>query len=126
MNSIVHFEIPFENKDRAMKFYKEVFQWEIQDMPEMNYVITRTAPVDEKFMPIKPGAINGGMMKRSDKIKSPVITIDVKNIDQAMKEIEKSGGKVIEKKLDIGDMGYASYFKDTEGNIIGLWQSKKK
>lgn len=66
MDSIVHFEIPFDEKERAMKFYKEVFQWEIQDMPEMNYVITRTTEVDEKFMPKKSGAINGGMFKRED------------------------------------------------------------
>jgi len=24
--------------------------------------------------------------------------------------------------MQVGDMGYAAYFKDTEGNIIGLWQ----
>ena len=95
-------------------------------MPEMNYVITRTAPVNEKFMPLKAGAINGGMMKRSGKIKSPVITINVKDIDKAMETIKKKGGKIIEKKLDIGDMDYAAYLKDTEGNIVGLWEVRRK
>ena len=34
----------------------------------------------------------------------------------------KMGGKMVREKMQVGDMGYASYFKDTEGNIIGLWQ----
>jgi predicted enzyme related to lactoylglutathione lyase len=28
MNKVVHFEIPFDNKARAMKFYSETFGWE--------------------------------------------------------------------------------------------------
>ena len=56
-------EVIHTAETNEQKFYKEVFKWEIQDIPEMNYVITRTTEVDEKFMPIKSGAINGGMSK---------------------------------------------------------------
>ena len=64
MNKIVHFEIPFDDKEKAMKFYKDIFGWELNDMPEMNYVIAHTVKVDKKFMPKESGAINGGMYKR--------------------------------------------------------------
>ncbi len=62
------------------------------------------------------------MMKR-DKIKNPVITINVANIDKTAKEIEKNKGKIVIQRFQVGNMGYAAYFKDTEGNIFGLWQN---
>ncbi len=63
------------------------------------------------------------MMKRQRPFTSPVITINVQDIETAMKNIKKMGGEVIRGKMQIADMGYAAYFKDTEGNIIGLWQT---
>ena len=68
MDKVVHFEIPVDDLKRAQNFYKIIFGWTIEPMPEMNYTILRTVEVDEKFMPKEKGAINGGMMKR-DKIK---------------------------------------------------------
>lgn len=70
----------------------------------------------------EPGAINGGMMKRQPPLNSPVITINVENIEDAMKNIKKMGGEIVMGKIEVADMGYAAYFKDTEGNIIGIWQ----
>lgn len=126
MKPIVHFEIPFDEKERAVEFYRQVFGWEIQDMPEMKYVIARTGETDEKFMLKKPGMINGGMFKREKPLKNPVITIDTDNIDKTIDEIKINGGELLKQKTKIGDMGWAAYFKDTEGNILGLWESIKK
>jgi predicted enzyme related to lactoylglutathione lyase len=52
------------------------------------------------------------------------VTIAVQDIDAALGAIAKLGGKPHGKKNPVGDMGWAAYFKDTEGNVIGLWQSK--
>lgn len=35
----------------------------------------------------------------------------------------KNNGKIVHDKFNVGDMGYAAYFKDTEGNILELWQN---
>jgi len=43
----------------------------------------------------------------------------------SMKKVKKMGGEIVREKFQVGDMGYAAYFKDTEGNIIGLWQEIK-
>jgi predicted enzyme related to lactoylglutathione lyase len=123
MDKVVHFEIPADNLARAKKFYNTVFGWNMNEMPQMEYVLVGTVEVDEKGMPKEPGAINGGMLERQDPVKSPVITISVKSIDQAATTIEKNGGKVIRAKMPVGDMGFAAYFKDPEGNVIGLWQN---
>ena len=32
---VVHFEVPFDDGDRARSFYKEAFGWQLQTMPEM-------------------------------------------------------------------------------------------
>ena len=36
---IVHFEIPFDDGDRARSFYGDVFGWTTQEMPEMQYTM---------------------------------------------------------------------------------------
>jgi len=123
MDKVVHFEIPADDVERAKKFYKKVFDWKMESFPDMEYTMIQTTAVDEKHMPTEPGAINGGMMKRQDPVKSPVITIAVQDIEETMKNVKKMGGESIRGKMQVGDMGYAAYFKDTEGNIIGLWQN---
>ncbi len=122
MDKVVHFEIPADDLPRAQKFYTSVFGWKMESVPEMEYILIGTTPADEKGMPMEPGGINGGMMKRQSPLNSPVITIDVQNIDEAMKKVKKMGGKTVREKMQVENMGYAAYFKDTEGNIIGLWQ----
>jgi|SRR3972149_3134593 len=125
MDKVVHFEIPADDVKRAEKFYSSVFGWQTQSMPEMNYTIVRTVEVDKKQMPKEPGAINGGMTKRQGPLKSVVITISVDSIEASAKKISKAGGKMVGEKLKVGDMGFAAYFQDSEGNVIGLWQNAK-
>ena len=121
---VVHFEIPADNVERAKTFYKKAFGWQIEKYPGMEYHGVGTTPVDQKTrMPTEPGAINGGMTKRQDPVKNTVITIDVSEIDSSLKSIEKLGGKVVQKKQPVADMGFTAYFKDTEGNVVGLWQN---
>lgn len=127
MNKVVHFEIPYDNAEKAVEFYKNVFGWNIQAIPEMNYHIVHTVEVDEKQMPKESGAINGGMYKRDEKSsKSPVIVVDVDSIDEHIKKVKESGGNVVREKVQVGDMGYYSQVSDTEGNIIGIWENIKQ
>jgi len=123
MDKIVHFEITADDTERAKKFYTKTFGWEMNSIPSLGYTIVTTGPTDDKRMPKETGFINGGMMKRTDKIKNPVLTINVENIDAAIKNVIKNGGKLIMDKMNVGTMGIAAYFSDTEGNILGLWQA---
>jgi predicted enzyme related to lactoylglutathione lyase len=126
MDKVVHFEIPADNLDRAKKFYQTTFGWQIEDYPDMKYVIARTAEVDENRMLKEPGAINGGMMERAGAVpKAPSFAIDVENLEAAIQKVKDAGGTVITDKMEVGDMGWMAYFKDTEGNIMSLWQTKK-
>jgi predicted enzyme related to lactoylglutathione lyase len=122
---VVHFEIPAANVKRAKEFYTKAFGWQISNYPGMNYAMVGTTDSDENGMPKNPGAINGGMLKRQKPVSVPVITIDVEDIDASLKEIKKLGGSVAGKKQAVGDMGFSAYFKDTEGNVVGLWESAR-
>jgi predicted enzyme related to lactoylglutathione lyase len=121
MDSIVHFEIPADNPKRASKFYNDAFGWNIQQWESMPYWIVVTTESDQMGTPKSPGAINGGMGQREGPLKSIVVTIKVDDIDKALQKIEKGGGKTVQKKQPIGDMGFTAYFKDSEGNVVGLW-----
>ncbi len=126
MNKVVHFEIPTDDIKRAQAFYTDVFGWQINEIPEMKYTIVVTGPTDEQQMAKEVGFINGGMMERKDEFQHPIITIDVDDIEEASKKITEKGGKIVLTKMEVGDMGYAAYFRDSEGNMIGLWENKKK
>ena len=123
MDKIVHFEIPADEIARAKEFYGSTFGWELDDMEGMDYTIVRTVAVDDQQIPAEPGAINGGMMKRSSDTPSPVITINVDSIDDALKRVEAGGGSTVTPRQEIPGMGAFAYFKDTEGNTLGLWEN---
>ncbi len=76
------------------------------EMPEFKYVIVHTVEVNEKHMPKEAGAINGGIMNRNDKIKSLVITINVKSIYESIERIKKNGGKIVMDKFNVGEGEY--------------------
>lgn len=123
MNKVVWFEIPFDESERAQKFYKDVFGWQISHFPEMDYYVSTTADSDPQTMePKTPGAINGGLMKKDDTAKHPLVLIEVPSIDEHLKKIEQNGGKTVMPKINAGNLGMYARVADTEGNIIGLWE----
>ena len=124
-DSVVHFELPADDLDRAQRFYRESFGWNLNPIPQMGYVMVSTTPTDEQGMPQEAGAINGGMLSRQDPVTAPVVTIGVESVDDALARVERNGGSVVRGKDPVGDMGFAAYFKDTEGNVVGLWESAR-
>ena len=121
---VVHFEVPFDNGERALAFYRDVFEWDINAMPEMQYNIVSTGPTGE-MGPTEPGYIGGGMLLRQDPVRSPVIVLAVDDIDASLKAVEANGGTTIQAKEPVGDMGFAAYYHDCEGNVMGLWQNAR-
>ncbi len=119
---VVHFEIPFEDGDRARGFYADVFGWEVQTIPELDYTMVSTGPANE-VGPTEPGYINGGMAERGLPLGGPTVVIDVENIEETLEKIGQHGGTTMLAKAAVGEMGFAAYFKDSEGNVVGLWQN---
>jgi predicted enzyme related to lactoylglutathione lyase len=55
-----------------------------------------------------------------------VIVVDVDSIDESLEKIGGMGGSTVVGKTPVGDMGFAAYFKDPEGNVIGLWETARQ
>jgi uncharacterized protein len=127
MDNVVHFEIPMDDAARAKKFYADTFGWKLQDAgPEMgNYVMATTVDKDAPKAADAWPAINGGMTQRGT-IPAPSLSINVADIDAAVEKVKAGGGTIVKEKIDVGGMGWMVYFKDTEGNVMSLWQSTSK
>ena len=122
MSGVVHFEIPAEDEARAREFYGAAFDWRLDVLPDLGYTNVVTTPVDEATQtPLEPGAINGGLFERTSDLANPIITVDVDDIDAVLERIVELGGSVVQAKTPIPGLGYFGYFRDTEGNVLGLW-----
>ena len=119
---VVHFEIPFDDQERASAFYASTFGWDLNPLPDMRYVLVTTGPSDQG-PPSEPGFINGGMVERGAPVNGPLLVVDVEDIDATLASIEESGGTTVTAKGPVGEMGFAAYFTDPEGNLMGLWQN---
>jgi len=119
---VVHFEVPADDMERAQKFYTQAFGWDLTPIPAMGYTMVATTPSGDRG-PLTPGAINGGLLAREAPFDGPVITIEVADIDAALASVTRLGGEAVIGRQAVGDMGFTGYFRDTEGNLIGLWQN---
>ncbi len=119
MSRITHFEIPASDPKRASEFYSKAFGWKFEKWEgPMEYWMIKTG--DDKT----PG-INGGMMKRGKELDTVRNTIEVKSLDEAIKNVEKAGGKIVVPKAAIPTVGWFALFADTEGIVSGLMQMDK-
>jgi predicted enzyme related to lactoylglutathione lyase len=116
MPRVVHFEIPADRPERAVKFYKKVFGWKIDKWGPVDYWLVTTGEDKE------PG-INGAITSKSDFVAVTTNTVGVASYDDAVKKIVEAGGKVLMPKTAVPGIGYMTYCKDTEGNVFGIMQN---
>lgn len=123
MNPVVHFEIPFRDRERAARFYAAAFGWQLQmlgaDMGD--YVLATTATSD--VQPGAPaGAINGGLFpyKADWPAQHPSLVIGVEDMLAAMSRVDAGGGQVLGEAVDIPGVGRYVAFLDTEGNRLSM------
>ena len=125
MNSVVHFEMPYDDPARVAKFYEQAFGWQTQTLgAEMgNYVLATTTETDQSG-PKNPGAINGGcFQKKTDwPAQHPSVVIAVDSITVAIENVRQAGGTVLGEPVEIPGVGQYVSFMDTEGNRVSMLQ----
>ena len=121
MARVVHFEIHTEDPERAVKFYTNTFNCQIQkwDGPA-DYWLIKTGDDSER-------GIDGGLLRRQwpiggDAVISYVCTVDVPSLDASLNTIQANGGQTVMPKMGVPGVGWLAYCKDTEGNIFGVMQ----
>lgn len=117
MPRVIHFEIPADEPERAIRFYSDVFGWQIQkwDGP-MPYWLVGTGDAS------KPG-INGGILQRAYPGQGVVNTLDVDDLDATVKSVEAAGGKITMPRMAVPGIGWLAYATDPEGNTFGMMQN---
>ena len=139
MPTIVHFEIPADDVERAKKFYADLFGWKIEKWPSTSatdddsnkltsaatgqpmeyWLITTTDDKGNK------AAVGGGMMKRQMPEHHITNYISVNSVDEYTSKVEKAGGKVVAPKHAVPGMGYFVLCIDTENNPFAIWESNE-
>lgn len=125
-HTVVHFEIPADQPERAAKFYRELFGWEIKGLGPagsggIEYWMVKTVPTNAEGMPTRAG-VNGGLMRRMMPGQTPVNYIAVEKVDEFARKAERLGAKVVLPKRPVPGMGWFAQLTDTEGNIFAIWQ----
>jgi uncharacterized protein len=117
-NAVIHFELMSREPEKVADFYARVFDWKIDNRPEINYRI-----VDPKanqgisggiVKPDKPGPWPGNML----------FYILVDDLAKYRKKVLAAGGKIHIEEQKVPKMGKFALFTDPEGRMMGLWKSK--
>lgn len=128
MNKANWFNIPTNDMARAAEFYKTVFGWKVLNEEEateerLRFRMIATSESDESFVPKERGVINGSLVSRQ-MTDRPTIMVTVDDIDKVVKQVAVAGGEVIGEKIDLPPVGGRFQFiKDSEGNVIQLWEN---
>ncbi len=125
MNPVVHFEMPFADRQRMANFYGAAFGWQTQMLGEEmgNYVLATTTETDSSG-PKTPGRINGGFFPKHPDwpAQHPSVVIAVDDIRDAVKKVAAAGGNVLGEPMEIPGVGQYVSFMDTEGNRVSMLQ----
>ena len=115
-NPVVHWELWSKQPQKLGEFYARVFDWQVQEVPELQYHMVDTAS-DGK-------GIGGGIMQPQE---GPwpgnmVLYVAVDDLVPALERVRAAGGKVVVERQEIPGMGALALFEDPDGRVLGLWQ----
>ncbi len=113
--SIVHIEIPAADQRAAARFYQDLFGFETQSVPDMDYTTFMTGNVAGGFP-------TTGSMAQAGEV---LIYLDSDDIDADLRKIESMGGKTLQPKMEIPNTGWFALFTDPTGNKIGLFTPRQ-
>lgn len=122
MPRVVHFEVYADDVDRATKFYGDVFGWTVTKMDLEAGAVYWLIDTGEE----PAEGINGGMMPRPDSKADTTVILDVPSVDEYVDKIAAGGGTVTVPKFAVPGVGYAAYFRDTEGNTFGIFEDNSE
>jgi uncharacterized protein len=90
--TLVHFEIPVDDVERAKKFYADLFGWKIEKWPGMDSGSVGSSNMEYLMISTKDEKGNialtdGGMMERQMPQQQITNYIDVKSVDEYSSKI---------------------------------------
>ena len=116
-NPFVHVELQTSDVEKAKKFYKGLFQWELQKEPSMDYTL------------IKVGEGTGGGMMKNPMPGSPshwMPYVFVDDVAATLKKAKSLGAKICVEETKVGEHGEMGVFIDPTGATLALWKATMK
>ena len=115
-HTIVHFEIPADDIERAKKFYSALFGWEFSTVPGFDdyWGFYTGDPAQDA---------GGALMARQAEGQGIVNYLQVESVEEYVTKVEELGGQVLYPKSPVPGMGWFAQFLDTEGNCFAIWES---
>jgi uncharacterized protein len=114
-NPFVHIELHTQDLEKSKKFYTNMFDWKLEEMPGMDYTIINVGE-----------GTGGGMMKNpmpgGPDSWFPYVLVD--DLAASTKKAESLGATVVQDIMEVPDMGWFSVIIDPTGAAFGLWQPK--
>ena len=116
MPTIVHFDLPADDTQRAIAFYSELFGWTFQKAEgvPMEYYLIATKNLDGS------SGLAGGMGPRGAPDQQMMNYIGVPSVADYLERVTRIGGTVIMPRTPIPGVGSLAICQDTEGNRFGL------
>ncbi len=110
MPYVSYVEFSVRDVPGAAAFYQKVFNW-------------KPAPFGDDYLVASHGdepGIDTGFMAAQDDSQRVVPTITVPNLDEYADRVAQTGGTIVVEKFTIPTIGYALYFLDPSGLMVGL------
>jgi predicted enzyme related to lactoylglutathione lyase len=123
-NAIGWFDIFVSDMDRAVFFYQSVFNKTLENIgdPTDSRVIMKSFPTDMASY----GA--GGALVKKEGVHpvagGTIVYFGVEDCAVEESRVIAAGGEVVKPKMSIGEFGWVSVCRDTEGNLFGLSSMK--
>lgn len=114
-----HIDVGSGDRERAKRFYGEVFGWSFEDYGEgMGYVGVKTS---ENGIESGIGGLAEATGIGPPRPNGVVPYLLAPDIDATLSAIEKAGGEIVIPRTDVFGFGEFAQFRDPDGNVIGLW-----
>jgi uncharacterized protein len=113
-SSLAFVELASGDPGVTREFLARVFGWRFRStkMPAGEYLSFRT-----------PGGGQGGIRPtRAGEPPSTLSYIRVRDLEEARKKIERSGGRVVLPRVDVPGMGSFFWFEVPNGPLLACWQ----
>ena len=110
---VVHWEIGATDAKRTQEFFAKLFEWKIDANNPLNYGMVDTGG----------GGINGGIMAAPKGEPYFVMYVQVDDLQKYLDKADALGGQAVVAPTDIPGVGAYAFFKDPDGNIVGLFKS---
>ncbi|MHA1907363.1 MAG: VOC family protein [Candidatus Thorarchaeota archaeon] len=117
---VIHFEIPVEDSEMTVEFFHQVFGWESKPLNE-------SAGTLVTGLDTEPG-VDGYFFKKSTvpaDYARIIIAVEVDDLEAHIEKVKANDGEILFGPIDYAGRGRMAYFKDTEGNIVGMLERKK-